>query len=186
MKKSKKKPKTEEEEAAELQTLVSRLTENLTHKLLGQIDAAQQEIEIVKTKWLMENHLVMDQKMWNKLNLQVSVLDIDLAESDLVMLTEYENLPYMKVNPILLTHLFGGNPLKDEDMIPQYIYVMDSFQFDKIDMQAIEAEAEDFNISKAEMESSQGTSHKDEESQKFQSDARKKEKAASKKLSKDE
>ena len=66
------------------------------------MDAAQKEIEIVKTKWLMENHLRMDAQMWANLNLKVSVLDVDLAEQDLVMLAQYESLPYQKVNPVLL------------------------------------------------------------------------------------
>jgi hypothetical protein len=133
----------------------------------------------------MENHLVMDSKMWNKLNLQVSVLDIDLAESDLVMLSEYQTLPYMKVNPLLMTTLFGNNPLKDDDMIPSYIYVLDSFAFDKVDVHAIEAEAEESIIKNHDLESSQGTSHKDEESMKLQSEKKKKE-APAKKLSKEE
>jgi hypothetical protein len=40
--------------------------------------------------------------MWNSLNLKQSVLDIDLAEQDLVMLQQFESLPHQKVNPILL------------------------------------------------------------------------------------
>lgn len=38
----------------------------------------------------MENHQKMDAKMWENLNLKVSVLDVDLAEQDLVMLSQYE------------------------------------------------------------------------------------------------
>lgn len=81
LKKLKKKPRTDEEEAAELETLITKLSENLSHYFINnQVDAAQKEIEILKTKWLMENHLVMDRQMWAKLNRKVSLLDIDLSE----------------------------------------------------------------------------------------------------------
>jgi hypothetical protein len=86
LKKLKKKPKTDEEEAQDLLQLVSKVGEHLTGSLFNQIDAAQKEIEIVKTKWLMENHLCMDAQMWNSLNLKQSILDVDLADQDLIML----------------------------------------------------------------------------------------------------
>lgn len=116
-----------------MQNLTTKVCESLTNRLLSSIDASQTEIEIIKTKWLMENHMQMDWEMWNRLNLKMSVLDIDLAESDLVMLAEYESLPYQKTNPVLLTHKLGNNPMRDEDTIPSYIYVMESLQFDQPD-----------------------------------------------------
>ena len=38
------------------------------------------EIEFVKTKWLMDNHITMDDSTFDTLNRKVSIMDIDFAE----------------------------------------------------------------------------------------------------------
>ena len=78
-----------------MESLIIKVAENLSNSFISnQVDGAQKEIEILKTKWLMENHLVMNDKMWAKLNRKVSLLDIDLGEQDQVMLAKYEHLPF--------------------------------------------------------------------------------------------
>ena len=60
LKKLKKKPKSDEEEVAEMETLINKLTENLSHYFINnQVDAAQKEIEILK---LTKSHLVVFSK----------------------------------------------------------------------------------------------------------------------------
>jgi hypothetical protein len=94
------------------------------------MDTAQQEIDMLKTKWLIENHVHMDDNMWKVLNLKQSILDIDLAESDLVMLSDFATLPYDKVNPVLLTVKMGNNPMQSDEVVANYVYVLESLQFD--------------------------------------------------------
>lgn len=140
LKKVKKKPKTDEEEVAEMETLINKLTENLSHYFINnQVDAAQKEIEILKTKWLMENHLVMDREMWAKLNRKVSLLDIDLGEQDLVMLADYEHLPYAKINPVLLAEKVGLKQIEADDIVPTYVYVMECLNLEAEDFAQAEA-----------------------------------------------
>lgn len=58
------------------------------------------EIELVKTEWLMDNHLTMDKSRFDILNRKVSVLDIDISEQEVIYradlnvpLTPYTALP---------------------------------------------------------------------------------------------
>lgn len=140
LKKLKKKPKSDEEEVAEMETLINKLTENLSHYFINnQVDAAQKEIEILKTKWLMENHLIMDREMWAKLNRKVSLLDIDLGEQDLVMLADYEHLPYSKINPVLLAEKVGLKQIEADDIVPNYVYVMECLNLEAEDFAQAEA-----------------------------------------------
>ena len=143
LKKLKKKSKSDEEEVAEMETLINKLTENLSHYFINnQVDAAQKEIEILKTKWLMENHLIMDREMWAKLNRKVSLLDIDLGEQDLVMLADYEHLPYSKINPVLLAEKVGLKQIEADDIVPNYVYVMECLNLEAEDFAQAEAQAE--------------------------------------------
>jgi hypothetical protein len=162
--------------------LVSKMSDQLTQKLLTQIDAAQQDIEVARTKWLMDNHLHMDRPMWHKLNLRMSILDIDLAEADLVMLAEFERMPFAKQSPKLLTQLLGGQvPLQDE-VIPSFIYVMESLDFEKQDLAAVESLAEAESIAKAEAELREMTSSKDDEMSKKGASSKEKKDDPKKKL----
>ena len=45
----------------------------------------EREIEIVKTKWLMDNHITMDRETFDTLNRKVSILDIDSAEQEVIL-----------------------------------------------------------------------------------------------------
>lgn len=63
LKKSKQKPKTEEEEEAEMNSLVTKTSETLGNALCTDeenIKAAEKELDLIKTRWLMDNHLKMD------------------------------------------------------------------------------------------------------------------------------
>ena len=81
MKKTKKKPKTEEEEAQEVKDIIEKSASQLAEYLCGtEIDRAEKEIKLLETKWLIDNHLVMDECMWDCLNRKRSILDIDIGE----------------------------------------------------------------------------------------------------------
>ena len=81
MKKLKKKPKTDEEEAQELKDITEKSVQQLADHLCGnEIDRAEKEIKLLETKWLIDNHLVMNEEMWDCLNRKMSVLDIDIGE----------------------------------------------------------------------------------------------------------
>ena len=45
-----------------------------------EVEKVERDIEIVKTKWLMDNHLEMNEETFDCLNRKVSILDIDSAE----------------------------------------------------------------------------------------------------------
>ena len=76
-----KKPKTEEEEAAELEEHKNKVAECLSKNLIAtRIDRSEHKIQLLTTEFLMENHLKMDYDMFEKLNRKVSVLDIDIGE----------------------------------------------------------------------------------------------------------
>ena len=38
------------------------------------------ELDFIKTKWLMDNHITMNEETFDTLNRKVSILDIDFAE----------------------------------------------------------------------------------------------------------
>lgn len=62
-KKTKQKPKTEEEEAADLEQLIQKSSQELAQTLTQggeRLQATEKEIELVKTRWLMQNHIQMD------------------------------------------------------------------------------------------------------------------------------
>lgn len=88
-KKSKAKPKTEEEEAEEQQAHIDRCGESLAGLLTGQnsekLISAEKEIELLKTRWLMQNHIKMDAKQYDIVNRKLSIYDIDLGSKDLVI-----------------------------------------------------------------------------------------------------
>ena len=86
LKKLKKKPKTDEEEAKELEDINSKVLDFMIHNLVhDQTELVEREIELVKTKWLMNNHLIMNREMFDTLNRKVSILDIDFAEQEVIL-----------------------------------------------------------------------------------------------------
>lgn len=106
LKKNKKKPKTAEEDAADKKELITRMQTSLSTQFTEQeIDKCESEIELLKTEWLMENHLKMDAAAFEKLNRKVSVLDIDINDLDVVMRADLD-VPLSPFTPL--------PPLEDE------------------------------------------------------------------------
>ena len=44
----------------------------------------------METKWLIDNHLTMNTEMWDSLNRKMSVLDIDIAEQEIILRTDLD------------------------------------------------------------------------------------------------
>ena len=106
MKKNKKKPKTAEEDAADRKELIARITNGLSHQYQEQeIEKIENEIELLKTEWLMENHLRMDRATFEKLNRKLSILDMDVGELDVVLRTDLD---------VPLTSYVPLSPLEEE------------------------------------------------------------------------
>lgn len=83
---TKKKPKTDDEEAMEAEEIRSKASVGLKHELLGnRLSRVGREVEILRTKWLMDNHALMDAKQYDDLLHLESVLDIDVAGKDLLV-----------------------------------------------------------------------------------------------------
>jgi hypothetical protein len=49
------------------------------------IDRAEKKIQLIKTEWMMDNHITMDSNMFDQLNRKVSIQDIDVGEQDLIL-----------------------------------------------------------------------------------------------------
>jgi hypothetical protein len=89
LKKSKAKPKTPEEEEEELrnhiekssQTLAGLLTRENSEKII----AAEKEIGLLKTRWLMKNHIIMDAEEYDNVNRKMSIFDVDIGSKDLLL-----------------------------------------------------------------------------------------------------
>ena len=86
LKRTKRKPKTEEEELVEMEELKVKMAAGLKSEMQGsRVGKAEQEIEYVKTKWLFENHTKMDQEQYDELHRLESILDIDISGKDVIM-----------------------------------------------------------------------------------------------------
>ena len=70
---TKKKPKTEDEEAQEIEDLKLKAASSLKQELMN------------NRLWLMENHEAMDRKKYDDLYHLESVLDIDVAGKDIIV-----------------------------------------------------------------------------------------------------
>lgn len=104
LKKTKAKPKTEEEEAAELEQVIAKTSEELG-KILSTdngdtdvVKAAEKEIELIKTRWIMENHTKMDADQYDCINRKLSVYDIELGAKDVVLRLDLD-IPLSKFTP---------------------------------------------------------------------------------------
>jgi hypothetical protein len=83
---TKKKPKTDDEEAQEAEDIKNRTQNALKNELLAnRLTKVGREIDILRTKWLMENHIQMDRKEYDDLYHLESVLDIDVAGKDIIL-----------------------------------------------------------------------------------------------------
>jgi hypothetical protein len=67
-----------------------------------EIDKCESELELLKTEWLMDNHLRMNADAFEKLNRKVSILDIDVSELDVVLRTDLDVplTPYEQLQPL--------------------------------------------------------------------------------------
>ena len=86
--KIKAKPKTEEEEAEDAEKVAEKAAEVLGELLCSneeRITAAENEVSKIKTRWLMENHLRMDNERWDVINRKLSIYDIELGAKDIVL-----------------------------------------------------------------------------------------------------
>merc|ERR1712060_287708 len=98
MKKLKKKPKTEEEEAKELEELNAKVTEEMTKTLINEeTEVVEREIEFVKTKWLMDNHITMDAERFDTLNRKKSIMDVDIADQEVILRVDLD----VPLNPFI-------------------------------------------------------------------------------------
>jgi hypothetical protein len=88
-KKSKAKPKTEEEEAEEIKGLIQKTSHELGTQLSGpdskKVKVAENEIELIKTRWLMQNHIKMDKSQYDCINRKLSIYDIELGSRDIIL-----------------------------------------------------------------------------------------------------
>lgn len=103
LKKLKKKPKTDEEEAKEMEELNSKVSEVMMNYMIKEEpERVEKEISIVRTKWLMDHHITMDETMFDTLNRKVSVLDIDLAEQEVILRADLDvpMQPFVPMPPI--------------------------------------------------------------------------------------
>lgn len=57
----------------------------LTNKGSEKIVSLEKEIELIKTRWLMKNHLKMDKSQYDVLNRKLSIYDIDIGSKDLIL-----------------------------------------------------------------------------------------------------
>ena len=67
-----------------------------------EVEKVERDIEIVKTKWLMDNHLEMNEETFDCLNRKVSILDIDSAEQEIILRTDLDIplSPFIPMPPI--------------------------------------------------------------------------------------
>ena len=86
--------------------MIARITNGLSHQYQEQeIEKIENEIELLKTEWLMENHLRMDRATFEKLNRKLSILDMDVGELDVVLRTDLD---------VPLTSYVPLSPLEEE------------------------------------------------------------------------
>ena len=98
---TKKKPKTDEEELQEAEEIKQKTIAGLKNELINnRLTKVGREIDILRTKWLMENHEKMDRKKYDDLYHLESVLDIDVAGKDIIFLMERGLSAHRSVSPL--------------------------------------------------------------------------------------
>lgn len=89
LKKAKQKPKSEEDELADFEHLIERtateLAATLTKENGEKIVAVEKEIELLKTRWMLKHHIVMDSNQYDCINRRLSLYDIDVGSKDLIL-----------------------------------------------------------------------------------------------------
>ena len=72
------------------------------------IQAVEKEIELIKTRWLMENHTGMDADQYDAINRKLSIYDIELGARDIILRLDLD-IPLSKF----------VEPPKMQDMVSQ-------------------------------------------------------------------
>lgn len=106
MKKNKKKPKTDEEEKKDYEDLKIKIAEKLSKTLMESgLEAAEKEINIIKTKYMMSHHKIMNEDAYEELHRRKSVRDVEISNKDLLIrmdldipLSPYEPPPPSNIN----------------------------------------------------------------------------------------
>ena len=62
-------------------------------------EKVEREVEFVKTKWLMDNHIKMDDEIFDTLNRKVSILDIDFADQEVILRADLD-VPMSQFTPM--------------------------------------------------------------------------------------
>ena len=97
---TKKKPKTDEEELQEAEEIKQKTIAGLKNELLNnRLTKVGREIDILRTKWLMENHETMDRAKYDDLYHLGSVLDIDVAGKDIIVRLDLD-VPLSNYKPV--------------------------------------------------------------------------------------
>ena len=65
-------------------------------------EKVERDIGIIKTKWLMDNHLTMNEETFDTLNRKVSILDIDFADREVILRADLDvpMQPFVPMPPI--------------------------------------------------------------------------------------
>ena len=65
-------------------------------------EKVEKDIGIIKTKWLMDNHITMNEETFDTLNRKVSILDIDVAEQEVILRADMDipMQPFIPMPPI--------------------------------------------------------------------------------------
>jgi hypothetical protein len=117
MKKAKQKPKSEEEEAAEHENLIKKIAMDLANTLTRanseKILAAEKEIDLLKTRWIMKNHLKMDNDQYDCINRKLSLYDIDIVQKDLILRLDLDVLLNKFIKPQKFNDAVSG--IKSQD-----------------------------------------------------------------------
>jgi hypothetical protein len=79
LKKNKKKPKSEEEEKADMEELTLKIIERVREKVVGEdevMGVVEEKVEMLRLQTLINEHTVMDYKKWDEMYRKKSILDI--------------------------------------------------------------------------------------------------------------
>lgn len=92
-----------------MEGLVEKTAQELGATMSGDSDkvkAAEKEIELIKTRWLMANHLKMDKSSYDAVNRKLSIYDIELGARDILLRLDLD-IPLSKFTA----------PIKANDML---------------------------------------------------------------------
>lgn len=77
-------------------------------KNIERIKNSESEIDAMKYKWLMKNHLKMDANRYDEINRKLSIYDIELGARDIILRLDLD-IPLSKfVEPLKVSEVVGG------------------------------------------------------------------------------